>query len=154
MKQIFVKTKHCLGCKSCEIACAVAHSKSLTLTSALHETPLPLPRVRVKTSQSARFVLMQCRHCKKPKCVAVCEYGAISKDIDYRTIIDETKCTGCFKCVAACPFGAMVVEKERRIVLVCDRCKDLGEPACVRACPTGVFTYDKLGKEKSYEEAH
>jgi len=154
MKQFFVKSKHCLGCKSCELACAVAHSKSRTLASALLETPRPLPRVRVKSTQTARFVLMQCRHCKKPKCVGACEVGAISKDSEYRTVIDEAKCNGCFKCVSSCPFGAMVMEKERRIVLVCDYCKDLGEPACVKACPTGVFSYEKLDRGAVYEKAH
>jgi len=144
MREIFVKTKHCIGCKSCELMCAVAHSNSRDLSIAIKETPLSISRVKVRASQSAKFVLKRCRHCKKPPCVSACKSSAIYKDENYRTVIDEDKCKGCFTCVSACPFGAMMIEKDRRIVLVCDYCQDIGKPACVASCPTGVFTVEKL----------
>lgn len=143
MKELFVQAKHCLGCKSCEIACAVAHSNSKNLVAALNEKPLSITRVKVQSSQTASFDLRRCRHCKKPLCVDACGNGAISKTGN-KTIIDDEKCQGCFRCVLSCPFGALNIQKDRRIVLVCDHCEELGEPACVKACPTGVFTNEKL----------
>ncbi len=39
MKEIFVRLDRCLGCKSCEIACAVEHSASKSLFGAVSEKP-------------------------------------------------------------------------------------------------------------------
>ena len=38
-KTIEVNIKKCLACKSCEIACALAHSKSKVLEEAVSESP-------------------------------------------------------------------------------------------------------------------
>ena len=45
---IQVNPEKCLGCKSCEIACAVEHSASKDLYRALEEKPLPAARVQVE----------------------------------------------------------------------------------------------------------
>jgi len=37
MKQLYYKVDKCLGCKSCEIACVVAHSESGDLIKALKD---------------------------------------------------------------------------------------------------------------------
>jgi len=44
MKQLYYDVNKCLGCKSCEIACAVAHSLTGELFKALKEETLSLPR--------------------------------------------------------------------------------------------------------------
>ncbi|MBI5478744.1 MAG: 4Fe-4S ferredoxin [Deltaproteobacteria bacterium] len=145
MKSIFLETKHCLSCKTCEIYCAVAHSAAKNLLGALAEDPRALPRIRVKQTRTAKAMVALCRHCEKPACVASCALGALTKDpVTRLTIIDHVRCLGCelMPCVSGCPFGAIMVEKDKKIVLVCDQCVELGAPVCVSACPTGVFTLE------------
>ena len=45
---IVVNVSKCLGCKSCELACAVEHSESRDLVTAIAESPAPRPRVSVQ----------------------------------------------------------------------------------------------------------
>ncbi len=45
-KVIYIDVEKCLGCRSCEIECAVAHSAAKSLLGALREDPLPLPASR------------------------------------------------------------------------------------------------------------
>ncbi|MBC8473234.1 MAG: 4Fe-4S ferredoxin, partial [Candidatus Omnitrophica bacterium] len=44
MKKIYCDIKKCLGCGACEIACAIEHSKSKKLDSAIKEKPIPIKR--------------------------------------------------------------------------------------------------------------
>jgi carbon-monoxide dehydrogenase iron sulfur subunit len=146
LKEIFITVKHCLACRTCEVYCAVAHSMSMSLHGALKESPLPIPRVKIKQTRAAKAEPAQCHHCARPLCVPSCERGAISKDPETQlTIIDSTLCPGCesMPCVSACPFGAIILEKDKKVVLVCDQCVDVGEPICVQVCPTLVFSLEK-----------
>ena len=150
MKEIFVTVKHCLACRTCEVYCAVAHSVSRNLYGALTESPLPTPRVKVKQTRLARAEPAQCHHCARPSCVPSCERGAIKKaPKTHLTVIDGSRCSGCesMPCVSACPFGAIIMEKDKKVVLVCDQCVDVGDPVCVRVCPTGVFGLE--GRERA-----
>ncbi|MDR2797303.1 MAG: hypothetical protein LBB80_03075 [Treponema sp.] len=47
MYSIFVDNAKCLGCKSCELACCIAHSASKTLFGALSEAAPPQNRIHV-----------------------------------------------------------------------------------------------------------
>jgi carbon-monoxide dehydrogenase iron sulfur subunit len=48
---------------------------------------------------------------------------------------------GCWVCATICTYGVVGREKEERIALKCDRCRDLEIPACVNACPTGTLIF-------------
>lgn len=37
MKELLIQPEHCLGCRSCELACAVTHSNSKNLLLSLSE---------------------------------------------------------------------------------------------------------------------
>jgi carbon-monoxide dehydrogenase iron sulfur subunit len=77
-----------------------------------------------------------CVNCKKPKCVDACEYDAIEKLEDGTVVMDDEKCTGCWKCIEACPFDAVCALDERNISIKCDLCGGGDFQACVDACPT------------------
>ncbi|MFO7900182.1 MAG: 4Fe-4S dicluster domain-containing protein, partial [Planctomycetota bacterium] len=89
---IVVNVGRCLGCKSCEMACAVEHSASRTLFEAICESPPP--RSRVSVEQGAGFVVpLQCRQCEDTPCVTICPTGALYRaDADSPIVIDHERC--------------------------------------------------------------
>ncbi|MDO8303685.1 MAG: 4Fe-4S dicluster domain-containing protein [Sedimentisphaerales bacterium] len=150
-KTIVVNVKKCLACKSCEIACAVEHSKSKTLNRAIVESPLPQKRVRVE-SAGAGGIPIQCRHCEKPLCAEVCPTGAISRiEEQGPVVVEQHLCVGCKLCMVVCPFGVLELSSEGRAVVKCDMCaerlKKGEQPACVEACPTKAVKLISLKKE-------
>ena len=153
MKQLYYQVDKCLGCKSCEIACAVAHSLTGQLLKALKEEVLSLPRKKVITAREKNYPV-SCRHCKDPKCVDACMARALVYDQEKGMVLhDETRCVGCWMCVMVCPFDA--VRPGKFYTIKCDMCPDLDDwYACVEACPTGALfaatpeEFNKIAKEK------
>jgi carbon-monoxide dehydrogenase iron sulfur subunit len=136
MKTFTYEVKKCLGCKTCEIACAVIHSKTGELFAALKEETVSLPRKKVFSEAGANYPV-SCRHCEDAKCVAACMAGALTRDKKQEMVLhDETRCVGCWMCVMACPYGAIRPNVQAKKPVRCDKCKDKDEPACVKACPT------------------
>jgi carbon-monoxide dehydrogenase iron sulfur subunit len=147
-KVIVVNVDHCLGCRSCQIACAVAHSESKTLAGALLEEPRPVPRVTVEAVEGLA-VPLQCRHCEDAPCVAICPTRALSRvDENSPVVLDRERCIGCRWCVLVCPFGVIKMSRDGTAVIKCDLCVERlaqGDlPACVEACPVHALEYREL----------
>ena len=130
MKRIFCEIEKCLACRSCELACAAAHSPRR-------------PRIHVEaidergTLQRVRAIAIQCRHCEEPACALACISGGIRKDDETgEIIVNLEKCVGCWSCIMVCPIGAIKRNQDMHQALKCDRCPDLETPACIIACPT------------------
>ncbi|MFQ6034340.1 MAG: 4Fe-4S dicluster domain-containing protein [Sedimentisphaerales bacterium] len=139
-KVIMVTVERCLACKSCEIACAVAHSESGVLEQAIKEQPKPQKRVTVQ-AVGAFGVPIQCRHCEDAPCITVCPTKAIRrKQAEDPVLIEQDLCIGCKFCLLVCPFGVISISHDGRAVTKCDFCIDRTmagqERACVEACPT------------------
>ncbi|MCX8053609.1 MAG: 4Fe-4S binding protein [Armatimonadetes bacterium] len=145
---LVVRVERCLGCKSCETACAVEHSKSKNLYDAIHETPTP--RARVNVANGEGFVVpLQCRQCEDAPCVEICPTKSLRRaDQDSPVIIDHDLCIGCKWCLIACPFGVIALDERSRTVVKCDQCferLERGElPACVSACPTRALSFETV----------
>ncbi len=143
MKKLYYDVKKCLGCKSCEIACAVEHSLVKDLFKAIREEVLSLPRQKVYTSGGKNFPV-SCRHCQEPKCVDACMAGALTYDKEKGIILhDESRCVGCWMCVMVCYYAAIRPNFKTKLPLRCDKCPDKDEPACVAACPTGAIIWQE-----------
>ncbi|MBN3038188.1 MAG: 4Fe-4S dicluster domain-containing protein [Candidatus Omnitrophica bacterium] len=156
--KIFCDITKCVGCKSCEIACAVEHSQSKDIYSVVKESSRPKKRVKAQ-SIGKRVVSLHCQHCEDAPCVKACMSGALSKDpATGATLHDNDKCVGCWMCVMVCPFGAIVQDVENHIAVKCDLCPDREDFACVAACPTGALfvgtkeEFEKKLKEKAKKE--
>jgi carbon-monoxide dehydrogenase iron sulfur subunit len=143
MKEIFVRLDRCLGCRSCEVACAVEHTQSKSLYGAVSEKPLPIRRLFVEVADGQKMPLV-CRHCKDAPCVAVCSSGAMKQD-PVTDIVDRDveKCVGCWMCAMVCPYGVIGQQKGARVAVKCDRCGSRDVPACVDACPTRTLVFSE-----------
>jgi len=143
--EITVDPARCLGCKSCELACTVAHSQSGRLYDALLEQPPPRRRLLVEQVGAVK-VPLSCRHCEEAPCVAVCVTGAMARDETRGLVLCAVeKCIGCGMCMVACPFGAVWHAPESRRALKCDFCQHLPSgPACVAACPTRALRLEHV----------
>jgi anaerobic carbon-monoxide dehydrogenase iron sulfur subunit len=148
MKRVWVDRDKCLGCKSCELQCAVErNSVSKKLAGAILEDPKPVARVGVFGPTGASFPL-QCRHCQDATCLMACPNGAMQRDAEKATtFVAQDKCRGCWMCVMSCPFGAVTPIAEYKVAMKCDACMHMEQPACVTACPTGALVY---GDEETY----
>jgi carbon-monoxide dehydrogenase iron sulfur subunit len=156
-KEIFVNLDRCVGCHSCELACAVAHSTDKSLYAALCEQPRPKKRIYVEWVSPDKKVPIVCRHCEDAPCLHACISGAISRNAEGVVLTDEDKCIGCWTCVMMCPFGVIGRHLERHKAYRCDRCPDQSTPACVQACPTKALRYgtvEQLTGETRKATAH
>ncbi|MBU1148389.1 MAG: 4Fe-4S dicluster domain-containing protein [Candidatus Omnitrophica bacterium] len=150
MKKIYCDIKKCIGCRACEIACAVEHSKSKKLNEAIKEKPLPVKRRKAELIEKDIIISTGCHHCENAPCIAACMSSAMYKDEKTgQTKHDEEKCVGCWMCIMSCPFGALSRKKEDKIIVKCDLCPDRDVPACVEACPTSALF---IGTYKEFKE--
>lgn len=141
MKEIFVRQERCLGCKACELACAVEHSLSKSLFASLSESQTPRKRIYTDYWQGRSFVI-NCRHCEEPLCARVCPTHAIGKDFATGKVVQANeRCIGCGMCQLACPFGVISRYLESKKTVKCDGCPGRAIPACVDACPTQALLY-------------
>jgi carbon-monoxide dehydrogenase iron sulfur subunit len=143
MKEVFVRLDRCLGCKSCEMACAVEHSAGKSLMAALSEKPSSVRRVYVEMVEGQKMPMV-CRHCKDAPCVAVCRTGAMWQDAT-SGVVDRNadKCVGCWMCAMVCPYGVIGQQKDTRLAVKCDRCRSREVPACVEACPSHALIFSE-----------
>ncbi len=154
MKEVIVHPERCVGCMQCMPACAVAHSGSGRLVSAVLELPQPRPRVHVGVGLYDEGFPNRCRHCDPAPCRLACLPGAIYRDPKTNTVlIDPERCINCASCAMACPFGVIRYHEERSaprgktVAVKCDNC--IGRqiqgliPACVEACKVGALTFEE-----------
>jgi carbon-monoxide dehydrogenase iron sulfur subunit len=140
MRKILINIEKCLGCRTCEIACAVEHSDSRDLHKAVLEKKKPRYRIFVLNAGGRPFPL-SCRQCLEPQCLVACKSGGISLDEQIGIVIFERKrCVGCLMCVMNCPFGGIVSEHTGGYVEKCDLCTGREIPACLEACPCKAIT--------------
>lgn len=144
----------CIGCRTCEIACVVAHSEKNIFTEKSNDIEFYPCLSVVKTSEVSAPI--QCRQCEDAPCANVCPKGSIINK-DGVVYIDKKTCIGCKTCLMACPFGVIrlvpeykdeekIVDscklhfKKRMVANKCDLCigREKG-PACAEVCPTNAF---------------
>lgn len=139
---IAVQPERCLGCHTCELACAAAHSGAGSVLGAVLAGERLQPRNRVVQVGTAKLST-QCRQCEDAPCVKVCPTHATYRTETY-TAVEQRLCIACRMCVMVCPFGAIHVATttgDRRAAVKCDLCVDRpGGPACVEGCPTRALS--------------
>jgi len=142
---ILVDPERCVGCHTCELACAAAHTAAGSIIGAVLAGERLHRRNRVVQVGTVKLAT-QCRQCEDAPCVRVCPTGATYRTETY-TAVDQRLCIGCRLCVMVCPFGVIhlgkteVAGREKSAAFKCDLCIDrLAGPACVEACPTKALS--------------
>lgn len=144
-KEILVNNDKCLGCRSCEIACALAHSEAKSLTAIVVTAGNPLKSTFINQDMDKKLPLT-CRYSEETPCVDTCISGVMDQTSENGLVIHEEAAqtgTTCWMCALVCPYGVNRSLPEEHKALKCDRIcfEDTNEPACVRACPTGALMY-------------
>jgi len=151
---MLIDTTRCIGCRSCEVACAQEHKlprpdigpaqvESVRDTSDHSLTVVN----RFATSNGYQFLKKQCMHCNQPACASGCLTKALVKTEGGAVIWREDKCIGCRMCMVSCPFDVPKTEylSANPKILKCDLCYQRaqeGKPtACSEACPAGAITW-------------
>jgi formate dehydrogenase iron-sulfur subunit len=152
---VLADTTRCIGCRSCEQACALANG----LPAADIEDEAALEKVRqtsetrftvvnrYQTSKGEVFVKKQCMHCWQPACAAACLTNAMYKTREGPVIWRSDKCMGCRFCMISCPFDIPKFEyhhwnpKIQKCTMCFDRLQAGKKPSCVQACPTDALMF-------------
>jgi len=155
MKEVVVLPEKCVGCMQCTATCAVAHSSTRDLYTALAETPLPRPRIHVGAGLFQEGFPNRCRHCDPAPCMLACLAGTIFRDEAKGTVfINPKRCINCASCAMACPYGVIRFHEDAKaqpgktVAVKCDNCIERQNegliPACVEVCKSGALTFEVL----------
>lgn len=147
-EKITVRINTCVGCHTCELACAIEHSKAKDLLRAFLDGERPGHRIYIESFRKAA-VPVPCNHCEEAACIAACPTGAAHRKTEGGPVfVDAEKCIGCAMCVQACPFGVIAMNDTGRTAYKCDVCVERrakgSEPACVVACPTKSLSFGSV----------
>jgi len=152
---VLVDTTRCIGCRSCEAACAEAHGfpvPDVENDDALEEERSTTEQSwtvvnRYDTDEGEVFVKKQCMHCWQPACASACLTNAMLKTKDGPVIWRSNKCMGCRFCMVSCPFDIPKFEydswnpKIQKCNMCWERLQAGDIPACVEACPTDALMF-------------
>jgi carbon-monoxide dehydrogenase iron sulfur subunit len=119
----------CTGCRSCELACSIAHTDSFNPKRS---------RIQILKDEVRNLIVpMVCLQCEKPLCQEACPNGAIVKNEYGILFVEKDNCIGCMNCVIACVYGGIGIDPVTRKAVKCDLCG--GDPACAKACQYGAI---------------
>jgi Fe-S-cluster-containing dehydrogenase component len=162
---VLVDTTRCIGCRSCEEACATAHG--LPVPDIYDESVFEKERRtsetqwtvvnRYNTEKGTVYVKRQCMHCNQPACASACLVKAMFKTKEGPVIWRGNKCMGCRFCMISCPFDIPKFEynspnpKIQKCIMCWERIEKGEIPACVEACPAEALLFGK--RRELLEEA-
>lgn len=156
-KGILIDTTKCIGCRSCELACAEAHNlpepdiddeSVFEKERKTSETQWTVVN-KYNTSKGVFFRKTQCMHCNQPACASACLVKAMYKTEEGPVIWRGNKCMGCRFCMISCPFDIPKFEynspnpKIQKCVMCWELLQKGENPACVDACPQSALIFGK-----------
>jgi Fe-S-cluster-containing hydrogenase component 2 len=137
---IFHDYRACVGCQTCEMACAMANHKEVNPSKS---------RIKIYTYQPAVFIGIVCQQCGDRPCINACP---VEPDAQGRRALYESKakslavnvarCINCGNCVEACKSsrnGNIYLNAKGNPDGFCTLCN--GDPQCVKQCPQNALTH-------------
>lgn len=167
---VLVDTTQCVGCRSCEYACAEANGlpdpddDDAVMEAERKQSPTQWSVVnRYETEAGEVFAKKQCMHCVEPACASACLTKAMFKTEEGPVIWRESKCMGCRFCMVSCPFDIPKFEydsanpKVQKCKMCWERLQEGEKPACVEECPAEALQFGKrselleIARQRIYE---
>ncbi|MGB9709847.1 4Fe-4S dicluster domain-containing protein [Infirmifilum uzonense] len=170
---VLVDLDKCIGCRACQVACKDWNGRPAEMTkfSPTFTNPPDLTADDWKVvfyyeDMTKKALLLpsgekifeqvdigplpfQCMHCADPPCARSCPVGAIKVTAEGAVVINKDECIGCGYCATACPFRVPKRGSDGKFykcTFCIDRIQNGMLPACVEACPTGVFKFGKASE--------
>ena len=139
----------CIGCRSCEIACAEQNGNPADI----HWRRIGEVEGGVYPDTKRHYLSMGCNHCLDAECLKGCPVDAYTKDPVTGIVLHSADaCIGCQYCVWNCPYQVPQFNPERGVVGKCDMCHgrltEGREPACVNACPEAAIEIEIVSKAR------
>ena len=112
------------------------------------ETPRPLARVRVERNVEISFPIQCRHCTEPWCVYSCLTGAMRKDSAGDKVTVDMEKCSGCWTCIVACPYGALSRDLNTKTVIKCDLCPGRELPACVINCPNEalVLGTDKKGE--------
>lgn len=149
----YVEQKHCVGCKTCQIACKDKNNLEVgQLFRTVYEIQGGTYEIKnnvIIPHVFAFWTSISCNHCVNPICVDHCPTNALQKSFENGVVyIEPDKCIGCQQCAKVCPYHAPQFNPATQKMGKCDFCRDLlkvgKDPVCVSACPLRALGFGTL----------
>lgn len=157
-----IDLKGCVACHACSVSCKSNNNLPNGIWYNRVDTDggtyMDTARGTYPTDLHRAYYPVNCQHCSKPACVAVCPTGATFQRDDGIVAINQEDCIGCGSCITACPYDVRtLIEDEPEYVVdfplgdwdapkhiantvekctFCTHRLDRGDkPACMELCP-------------------
>lgn len=154
---VLVDTTRCMGCRTCEWACAEAHGDAgveypdeVDWSVERNTSDRQWTVVNeYETEVGPVYVKRQCMHCLQPACASACLTRAMHKTPEGPVAWTEDRCMGCRFCMVSCPFDVPKFEYDspvpriQKCTMCWDRVSEGGVPACVENCPMEALTFGR-----------
>ncbi|MBI2850508.1 MAG: (4Fe-4S)-binding protein [Chloroflexi bacterium] len=140
VKVIKIDTDKCNGCRACEVACAIFHSKPQYSGNNPAKSRIAVLRDPIKDI----FVPVYAGEYTASECTGRNKY-----------VIDGREFDECDWCKASCPSRSLFKEPDSGLPLKCDMCESdppLEEPMCVQWCLSDALTYEEREVEVDEKE--
>ena len=138
---IFHDYRACVGCQTCEMACAMYNEKVANPSRS---------RIKIYRYEPAVFVGIVCQQCGDRPCVNACPVEpdkegrrALYEDPKVKCLaVNVARCINCGNCVEACKAnrnGNIYLNAKKIPDGYCVLCN--GDPQCVKQCPQNALTH-------------
>jgi len=99
------------------------------------ESPRPLPRMRVERNMEISFPIQCRQCAEPWCVYSCLTGAMHKDPANGMVIVDAERCIGCWTCIVACPYGALTRDINSKTIVKCDFCPGRDIPACVINCP-------------------
>jgi len=127
-----------------------SHSKD-PIKAFKKETLRTLPRIRLERNVEISFPVQCRHCSEPWCVYSCLTGAMYKDHVSGMVIVDMGKCIGCWTCIIACPYGALSRDLNSKTVIKCDLCPGREIPACVINCPNYALVLGVDEQEEWYE---